>query len=75
MESIPLANMSRLLPEIQSLPKEEKLFILQFLVSELAQQEGSLVFANARYPVWSPYQAYDAAAVLFRLLNDPERPA
>jgi hypothetical protein len=37
--------------------------------SELAQGEGGLV-PGAEYPVWSPYEAHDAAATLTQCLRE-----
>jgi hypothetical protein len=61
-----------LLPTLRALQREEKLFIIQFLVSELSQQEGMGLLSNVPYPVWSPMHAYDAANTLLQLLNEPE---
>lgn len=71
MNSFSASVIDRLLPEIKTLRREEKLFILQFLVSELAQQEGVSLLPNLHYPIWSPHKAYDAADTLLRLLNEP----
>lgn len=37
------------------------LYIVQVLVSELAQQEADLIKPGQSYPVWSPYDAFEAA--------------
>jgi hypothetical protein len=39
---------------------------MQELLAELAQEEGVAVI---EYPVWSPYDAHDAAAALLELLE------
>jgi hypothetical protein len=61
-------QISNLLPTLAELPRHEKLFIIQFLVSELSQQEAPQLIPNAGYPVWSPLEAHDAASVLMKLL-------
>lgn len=58
-------TLSELLPALQSLPRREKFFLLQELISELAQEESSA----REYPIWSPYDAHDAAATLLKLLE------
>jgi hypothetical protein len=59
-----------LLPEVQSLSCVEKLHLIQFLAQDLAQGDGSQIFeAHQSYPVWSPHEAFDAAAVLLDALK------
>lgn len=62
--------------ELGQLNRADKLRIMQFLVIELAKEEGSLLKSDAQYPVWSPYNSYEAAGSLLKLLNDdkPEKP-
>jgi len=67
MDSFSAAIIEKLLPEIKILGRAEKLFLIQLLVSELAQQEGVSLIPNMHYPVWSLHQSYDAANVLLRL--------
>ncbi|MBF2099253.1 MAG: hypothetical protein IGQ88_12895 [Gloeomargaritaceae cyanobacterium C42_A2020_066] len=39
------------------------------LISEMAQQEADLMKPGESYPVWSPYDATQAANVLLKMLN------
>ncbi len=59
-------SLVELLPSIQALPRSEKFLLVQELVAELAQEEG---LAEGEYPVWSPYDAHEAAATLLQLLE------
>lgn len=59
-----------LFPALRELKRAEKLFVIQFLVSELAQEEGGLMQAGVEYPIWSPYDAFDAADVMLKALTD-----
>jgi len=45
----------------------------EFLTAELAQGEGGLL-PGAEYPVWSPYEAHDAAATLTQYLQEQKQP-
>jgi hypothetical protein len=64
---MPLAD---LFPTLQALPRADKLRLVQFLVSELAREEGiPLLESGASYPVWSPCDAHEAAATLLRVLE------
>lgn len=66
-------SLAELLPIVQSLPHADKIRLIQFLATELARDERvTVIEANKPYPVWSPYQAYDAAAVLMQALQTDE---
>jgi hypothetical protein len=62
-------SLTELLPVLQELTRADKLRALQFLVLELAKEEGALLIPEASYPIWSPYEAFDAAAVLLEVLE------
>ena len=60
---------SHLFSELSQLDRADKLRVMQFLVAELAKDEGVLLKPNAEYPIWSPYNSYEAAGTLLNLLN------
>ena len=62
---------TELLNTLRALDRAEKLHVLQVLVSELAQEEASLLSPDMTYAVWSPYDAHDAADALLKLLKAP----
>lgn len=63
-------SLTELLPELQALPRADKLRLMQFLVSELAKEEGvTLLETDKTYPVWTPYNAFEAADVLLKALE------
>lgn len=57
-------TITELLPTLRDLNRANKLRVMQFLVAELAKDEGALLAAEATYPVWSPHTAFDAAETL-----------
>jgi hypothetical protein len=59
-------SLSELRSAVQTLPRRDKFLLVQELMAELAQEEG---VAAVEYPVWSPYEAHDAAATLLQLLE------
>jgi hypothetical protein len=66
-------SLAELVPVVQALPRAEKLRLVQLLVVDLAREEGvPLVEVGTPYPVWTPYHAHDAAAVMLQAL-DAER--
>lgn len=63
-------SLAEMLPGIQSLPRADKLKLIQFLAQELAEAEGSPALqAGQSYPVWSPDQAFAAAETLLQTLR------
>jgi hypothetical protein len=62
-------SLAELLPAVRALPRPDKFRLMQQLIAELAQEEG---LAAGEYPVWSPYEAHEAAATLMGLLRQDE---
>jgi len=64
-------ELAKLVPILRELKRSEKLFVVQVLVSELAQEESSqLLQQDVAYPIWSPYDAFDAAETMIKALNE-----
>ena len=62
---------TELLPVLQELPKADKLRLIQFLVFELAKDEGiELLTPEQSYPVWTPIHAFGAANTLLTALQE-----
>lgn len=67
-------TITELLPQLQALPRIEKLRAVQFLIGEIAREEVLHPFVPAAdYPLWSPYDAADAALTLQNLLEQDKR--
>ena len=63
-------SLLELSPDVRLLPRADKLRLMQFLVVELAQEEGvSLLAAGAEYPIWTPLNAFSAAETLMDMLK------
>ncbi len=60
---------SELISTLQGLSRADKLYVMQVLISELAQQETDLIKSNQSYPVWSPYDAVEAADTMLKVLQ------
>ena len=64
-------SLVEILPDVQSLPRADKLRLIQFLAQELAEAEAPPAFvAGQSYPVWSPDEAFAAAETLLRTLRE-----
>lgn len=60
---------SELISTLKGLSRSDKFHIMQILISELAQQEMDLIKPNQDYPVWSPYDAFEAAETMLKVLH------
>jgi hypothetical protein len=61
---------AELLTTLRGLTRADKLYIMQVLISELAQQETDLIKPGQSYPVWSPYDAFEAADTMLKVLKE-----
>jgi hypothetical protein len=63
-------SLTELFPAIKMLPRADKLRLMQFLIIDLAQEEGvPLLAADAEYPIWMPLHAFEAADTLLQMLK------
>ncbi|MGD2179682.1 hypothetical protein [Lusitaniella coriacea] len=60
---------SELISTLKELSRSDKFYIMQILLSELAQQEADLIKPDQSYPVWSPYDAFEAADTMLKVLD------
>lgn len=65
-------SLTEVLPEVQTLSRLDKIRLIQFLAQELERDEGGLIEPNRSYPIWSPDQAFTAAAALLQALEEDE---
>lgn len=63
-------NVMELLPQLQQLKRADKLYIMQFLVSTLAEEHAELLKPDLNYPVWSPHEASEAADIMLGILEE-----
>jgi hypothetical protein len=69
-------SLVEILPTVQSLPREDKLRLIQFLAQDLAEAEApAALVPGEEYPVWSPYNAFEAADTLLGVLRAEDRPS
>jgi hypothetical protein len=61
--------LSELVSTLRGLNRSDKFYVMQILISELAQQEMDLIKPNQAYPVWSPYDAVEAADTMLKVLK------
>ena len=63
-------TLSELLPGIQSLPRGEKLHLIQLLAADVAQEEQLTAgWKGSQIEIWTPYNSDEAAQVLLAELG------
>jgi hypothetical protein len=60
---------AELISTLRGLSRADQFSIIQLLIAELAQQETDLIKPDQSYPVWSPYDAFEAADTMLKVLN------
>jgi len=60
---------TELISTLKNLNRSDKFQIMQILISELAEQEIDLIRSDQDYPVWSPYDAVEAADTMLKVLK------
>ena len=63
-------TLNDLIPELQSLPRTDKLWVIQMMAADVAREEDAgFPKAGQEYPIWSPFDAFEGAATLMRALE------
>lgn len=66
-------SLTELLPVIHDLPRADKLRLMQVLVAEIASEEAIVLHpTDLTHSIWTPYDAYDAAATLLHVLHEDQ---
>jgi hypothetical protein len=60
---------TELLTDLKQLDRADKLRVMQFLLLEIATDEGALMKSGLTYQVWSPYDSYKAAQEMLAILQ------
>jgi len=70
----PNISTNQLLPTLQVLPRADKLRIIQFLISQLVQEESiNSSFVTGNYLDWKLYDASSAANTLLNMLAEDKQ--
>jgi hypothetical protein len=64
---------SEILEQIRALPLVEQITLLQRVTEEYLLPEGAFFRPGETYPIWSPYDSYEAAAALTQFLEEERR--
>lgn len=65
-------SFAEVLSSIPQLSRTERVQLLQYLVTEIAREEGVGLVDGAAYPVWTPLGSTDAAGTMLNALHQAE---
>jgi hypothetical protein len=65
-------SLAELIPLVNNLSQLDKLSLLKLLASQIPNAELQVIFSEPEYPVWSPYEATEAANILMQMIQDDQ---
>lgn len=63
-------SLSELIPLINDLSQSDKLALFKLLAAQIPGAELRVIFSASEYPIWSPYDATEAANILMQMIQD-----
>jgi hypothetical protein len=66
-------SLSELIPLVNNLSQSDKLSLFKLLAAQFPDTELQAIFSASEYPVWSPYDATEAATVLMQMIQDEQK--
>ncbi|MCY7336617.1 MAG: hypothetical protein LH613_10460 [Chamaesiphon sp.] len=63
-------SLVELIPLVSNLSQLDKLSLFKLLVAQIPDAEIQVIFSASEYPVWSPYDATEAANILMQMIQD-----
>ncbi|MEE3715525.1 hypothetical protein V2H45_02060 [Tumidithrix elongata RA019] len=65
--------LSELIPLVNNLSQPDKLSLFKLLAVQLPDAELQAIFSASEYPVWSPYDATEAANILMQMIQNEQK--
>jgi hypothetical protein len=66
-------SLSELIPLVNNLSQSDKLSLFKLLAAQVPNAELQAIFSASEYPVWSPYDATEAANILMQMIQDEQK--
>jgi hypothetical protein len=57
-------SLAELIPLVNNLSQLDKLSLFKLLAAQIPNAELQVIFSASEYPIWSPYDATEAANIL-----------
>lgn len=65
-------SLTELISLVNNLSHSDKLSLFKLLATQIPEAELHVIFSASEYPVWSPYDATEAATVLMQMIQDDQ---
>lgn len=66
-------SLAELIPLVNNLSQSDKLSLFKLLATQIPDAELQVIFSSAsEYPIWSPYDATEAANILMQMIQDDQ---
>ncbi len=63
-------SLAELIPLVNNLSQPDKLSLFKLLAAQVPDAELQVIFSAPEYPVYSPYDATEAASILMQMIQD-----
>jgi len=65
-------SLAELIPLVNNLSQLDKLSLFKHLATQIPDAERQVIFSTSEYPIWSPYDAREAANILMQMIQDDQ---
>ena len=63
-------SLAELIPLVNNLSQSDKLSLFKLLAAQVPDAQLQVIFSESEYPVWSPYDATEAANIMMQMIRD-----
>jgi hypothetical protein len=63
-------SLTEIIPLVNDLSQSDKLSLFKLLAAQVPDAQLQAIFSASEYPVWSPYDATEAANILMQMIQD-----
>jgi hypothetical protein len=65
-------SLAEIIPLVNDLSQPDKLSLFKLLAAQVPDAELQVIFSASEYPVWSPYDATEAANIMMQMIRDDQ---
>ena len=65
--------LTELISLVNNLSQADKLSLFKHLAVQIPDAELQVIFSALEYPIWSPYDATEAANILMQMIQDDQK--
>jgi hypothetical protein len=65
-------SLTEIIPLVNDLSQPDKLSLFKLLAAQVPDAQLQAIFSASEYPVWSPYDATEAANILMQMIQDDQ---